>query len=641
MKHSAFLILLACILLLAVFGSGVLRYCTAAVTLVLACTWGLHVLLTHRRAKHAASEGAHAVPRRPSTLRGESVARVCRDYLTRSTQSVPLAFALLLLFILLSALPVPLTLSKLAGPPRAAQNEAVAVALRQARELGLDAPGGTYFSLTRNRAGTLRLALMAIAVFSSASLAAGLEERDRARCRAALVILGAAMAVAGLVSLYIKPQGNTLWWLFRTRDYLPGPLGGFRNRNHFAGLLALLVPPAMATSAAALSSRRVAKGALAAMAATVMALTVLLSLSRGATLACAAGILTTAVLLLRHRKTPAFLTLIAIAALAAAALRYLPTDAVRSRLRTLEDPVHTQSGQTRLSAWRDSAFIWKTYPVLGAGPDAFRFVYPQHRRTSAREFMTHPENEYVQLVTDTGLAGLTLSVLLLVAVVRLIRANRTPRTALAPGTAGAAAAVAVHAVFDFALHIPLYAVVAGVLVGLAAPRAMHTRHTPRVLLPVLAAALPVVTAFLLVLDLCIGLHVVDSRTRMERGTPRQLGRMLTWSPTAWQAWYHFGRQACLAGKPETARFGESCITRAAACDPNNYLVWLELGKLRLRLGDPAGARAAFARVRELRDWVKVPDVKDPDAGQTDSRPKTPGAQKPEYRNSKHETAPGV
>ena len=56
------------------------------------------------------------------------------------------------------------------------------------------------------------------------------------------------------------------------------------------------------------------------------------------------------------------------------------------------------------------------------------------------------------------------------------------------------------------------------------------------------------------------------------------------------------------------RLGESCFSQAAAYDPNNYRLWREVGLLRLRLDDRAGARAAFQRVHELRTWVDFPAV---------------------------------
>lgn len=621
MKRESLFILIGCVVVMAICGSGQFPRCRTTITLVLSATWALTALRENRKtATPGADKKAPLIPRfdrarlraaagRLRTLSPGSVSGlVGRVRGAGTTPSLHLAFALLLLFMLLTALPVPLCLSKLALQPRAAQNEAVSVALRDARDLGIDAPGGARFALTRNRAGTLKLILLAVAVFCGGLLAARLEEPHREHCRVALVLMGGAMAVAGLVSLYVAPQGDTLWWLFRTRRVLPGPLGGFINRNHFAGFLAMLAPLAVTLSATAFASRRILKASLAAAAGTLMALTAVLSLSRGATLACAAGLLITAVLLLRKRRLHALLTLGAIVVLTLVALHYLPMEQVRDRLDTLRDPLHTQSGQTRINAWCDSARIWATYPVIGAGPDAFRFVYPQHRRTSAHEFMTHPENEYVQLAADTGLAGLALAALLLLALVRFVRAGRPPGTSIDVATAGAMAVIAVHACFDFALHVPLYAVVAGVLLGLARPPGGHRTHASPERVRRLAVGLPLLAGVMLVVDLCVGLHAMDSRSRMEKAEPRRLAHMLAWSPTAWQAWYHLGRHACLTGKPEAARFGESCIARAATLDPNNYLLWLELGRLRLSLRDHAGARSAFARVRELRDWVQLPKV---------------------------------
>ena len=59
---------------------------------------------------------------------------------------------------------------------------------------------------------------------------------------------------------------------------------------------------------------------------------------------------------------------------------------------------------------------------------------------------------------------------------------------------------------------------------------------------------------------------------------------------------------------ENPKFGEECLTRATELDPNNYILWLELGKLRHQLKMIPEAKVAFARVKELRFWVNVPKL---------------------------------
>ena len=82
---------------------------------------------------------------------------------------------------------------------------------------------------------------------------------------------------------------------------------------------------------------------------------------------------------------------------------------VRERLSTFRDPASTHSLRTRVQAWRDALAVWPRYPVVGAGANALRMVYPQHRAASHRGFRIFAENEYIQLVTEAGLAGVVLA----------------------------------------------------------------------------------------------------------------------------------------------------------------------------------------------------------------------------------------
>jgi hypothetical protein len=72
-----------------------------------------------------------------------------------------------------------------------------------------------------------------------------------------------------------------------------------------------------------------------------------------------------------------------------------------------------------------------------------------------------------------------------------------------------------------------------------------------------------------------------------------------------------------SGTASGYRMGERWISQAAAYDPKNYRLWKELGDLRLYLGDRAGARQAYDRVKALRPWVQVPELEDGRHGLSD------------------------
>ncbi len=516
------------------------------------------------------------------------------------------AFLALLLFLLMTACPLPLSALRLHGAERAAQDRSAATALGTAHTLGIAPRVSRAYALTRNRAGTLRIALLAVAAFCAGSLTAGLGRRQRVALLGLLVAGGAVAAVLGYIGQWVRPQGYTLWWRYPVPPCLPGPVAGFVNRNHFAGFLAVLAAVALGLTFYAVARRRWLAAPLAMAACGVMTAVVFFSLSRGAMLACVAGLVVVLAGALRGvARAPA----VGSACLALLMVGWLPADRtqqVRERLDTLREPLATESAHVRLSAWRDSLAIWRHYPVVGAGANAFRTVFPQFRRTSYNDFMTHPENEYVQVAAETGVVGVALALWLALALWRQ-RDRREETRWLRLGVGGALAAAAVHACFDFAPHVPLYTVTLAMLVGAVQPAWRGAPEgTPTQSLPASAWLAPLV-ALLLAPD-SRALERLDQRTALMSLPVRDVAQALNWAPTSWHAWYYLGRHACLAGTPEGFALGEHCLAQAARYDPNNYPLWLELGKLRLHLGQYDGARTAFARVRALRTWVPLPKV---------------------------------
>ena len=295
--------------------------------------------------------------------------------------------------------------------------------------------------------------------------------------------------------------------------------------------------------------------------------------------------------------------------------------AFKSRMTALRDPLARGNFDERLDEWRTCGAIWKSYPVLGAGPDAYRMVFPQHRDTSRRAYATHAENEYLQLVADTGIVGVALLVGLLVSVGWYAR-DRGTRTGgdmeaslLPAAVGGAIGAAATHACFDFAPHLPVYGITMTSIAGLALINADGGIRWPWHRLRRLGhMPWPLLAALLVLLALTghwRAMRVSDSPRHLIQAEREDLARAVVWAPSSWQAWCYFG-YSLLDGNPRAAHLGERCVTRATELDPNNYVLWKGLGTLRQRLGMIPEARAAYARVKELRYWVSVPNLPDPE-----------------------------
>ena len=104
---------------------------------------------------------------------------LCTPHATTSetrvrSSSLEWAYLAILAFLLISLVPLPLGLTRIAGPARYHQNLMAAAAIQAAAKIRLFEAPLPFFALSRNAAGTERLAILAIAMFAAARLASAL-----------------------------------------------------------------------------------------------------------------------------------------------------------------------------------------------------------------------------------------------------------------------------------------------------------------------------------------------------------------------------------------------------------------------------------------------------------------------------------
>ena len=534
--------------------------------------------------------------------------RGCR----RRPGRIALLQLLLLGFLLLTLLPLPLLFSFTTGARRYEQNKRVADTAEYATAIELTPAPSLHFSTTRNRAGTLRVVYYLCLIITAGYFAFG-AGRERRAIFELLAGTGAAVALIGFLSQWIWPQGFRLWWLIPIPHALPGPVGGFVNPNHYAGFLALLAPIPLALAVNRYRQRHWLRALLNLLELLLMLGAVMVSFSRGGLLAIA-GALSVALLVASRQLTRrSRLSLAAVTALAALLLLLgaVSQPKVRARLATLRDPIQTSSGQHRLAAWRDALPILWHYPLMGAGGNAFRTVYPQHRRTTEMAYREFAENEYLQTLTDLGLIGaLLIGLLLAAALWPLARSTSPPRAppdaTQAAITAGVITAAAIHGLFEFVLHLPVYELVLATVVGLHWRQRTEQRGADGRA----ASPWPPLAALAVALVL---LPTVPNAQRLDRlghisaADPPALLEVLVATPTSPHAWMRLAERT-MAIQPAQVELIEACALQAVNYDPNSYDMWRRLGRLRQASGDIAGARAAYQQVKRLRAWVTVPQL---------------------------------
>jgi O-antigen ligase len=327
-----------------------------------------------------------------------------------------------------------------------------------------------------------------------------------ARPAGARRLLGVLLVLGGFEALYGLGQvlSNEPRIFHYVNEFARGnATGTYINRNHFAALVAMLLPLALAAVAGAeISLRARAAGAgrrallasaelpkfllLAALAAALCA-ALLASRSRMGVLAGAAAAGLAMVLLARvragalrtrARPWPILATLAAGLVLALAA----GGQALFGRFALLPGELGAADAG-RWSFWRGAAELIASAPLTGSGLGTFALAFPPQQTSHFHLSVSHAHNDYLQLAVETGLPAAALLFGMIGAVcVRALRAALAAnldfeRRAWCAACAASLAAMLLHALADFNLYVPanalVFAALAGLASGVARPAAPH------------------------------------------------------------------------------------------------------------------------------------------------------------------------
>ena len=297
-------------------------------------------------------------------------------------------------------------------------------------------------------------------------------ERVQQLC-GALVSFGAVVALFALIQ-HMAGNGRIYWIVLpQEGGRIFGP---YVNRNHYAGLVELLLPLALVWSL----DRRVPgpKRALLAFSAFLMAASVLVSASR-------AGILALAV-------EAAFFVLIAVANRNGKLVLRITTFGVSAVVLswwlsrgTLVDAL-SRIGELRPSITADTLrMIWQR-PLLGWGAGTYEWIYPRFRSAWSPWVIDHAHNDYLELVAESGVVGGMIAIAFIAILYRLglqtlrLRGNASSlRFAALTGCTG----LLIHGFLDFNFHIPanaaLFFVLAAVAVSRSATRTAESSSSSR------------------------------------------------------------------------------------------------------------------------------------------------------------------
>lgn len=387
----------------------------------------------------------------------------------RPPRTVPIVLIVLVLF---QTLPFPTSLAAVLGVPSdVLRNE-------------------PHFTLSVARYQTVSHLLLLLTYLTAFSLVLVVCQNRNAKRRLvyALVALGVFEAFYGLV------QYLTGWqqiFAYVKKYYLEDATGTYINRNHFAGLLEMVLPFAVALALrlvgslrqtvlrsdrplrAFLSARELPPVVFWFFVVTVIFAALILSRSRMGFVSVLTSLIAILTLVgtsstsARTRYLVAGLFFLAVAGL----IVWIGSDPVITRFETLEQE-YGQSGQNRVSIWRDTLRLLSQHPFLGTGLGTFSVAYPSVQTAFLDLRVDHAHCDYLEVASELGVPGgvfLFGSILwVLVKAVQYYRkADDHYDSAVCLGCIGSIVAILVHSVADFNLYIPANALIFSVVLGLA------------------------------------------------------------------------------------------------------------------------------------------------------------------------------
>jgi O-antigen ligase len=314
------------------------------------------------------------------------------------------------------------------------------------------------------------------------------DHRAKKRLVLALLAIGVFEAFYGLVQ-YLTGWQQVFFYV--KKFYLEDATGTYINRNHFAGLLEMILPFAVvftlqqvwtlrqrlqaehAPASKLLSSTEfpfllfwifiaaVLFAALVSSHSRMGILSGLVSLIVVLTLAGASN------LRARNRVAVGALFLAGMVGLAV----WVGSDPAITRFETLNDQ-YTHPGQDRLSIWRDTLLLIRRHPVLGSGFASFATVYPSVQTAFLNNVVDHAHCDYLEVVTELGLPG---GILVFGAIFWVLgRTFRRCRkggadydTAISFACFGSIVAILLHSLADFNLYIPANTLIFIIILALA------------------------------------------------------------------------------------------------------------------------------------------------------------------------------
>jgi O-antigen ligase len=273
-----------------------------------------------------------------------------------------------------------------------------------------------------------------------------------------LLGLGFAVSLFGILQHFTF--NGKLYWV-RELQYGGIPFGPYVNRNHFAGLMELLIPPGLALQI--FGAERRDQLPLVTLFTLLPIGALFLSASRGGIIAFVAEVGFLAILIVaRRREKKVFVAAALLVSLAAILVSWLGIGAALDRFASYKK-LETSEGR-RVEMLHDTMRIFQDHRVLGTGLGTLQEVFPLYESYYDGLVVNHSHNDYAEALAETGaaggLCGLVFLVLLFWLSWKNLNQQGDPRNfAYHAGALVACLGLLVHAGVEFNFHIPSNALI--------------------------------------------------------------------------------------------------------------------------------------------------------------------------------------
>ncbi len=311
-----------------------------------------------------------------------------------------------------------------------------------------------------------------------------------------IIYMGCFIAVFAVVQK-MTWNGNLFWFYPAGEDvssnlgYIWGP---YINHNHFAGYMELTLPlgvglltyraidikapssiPLFRKIIVLFDGKNIIPVVLLSLAVLGMTAVLFMSLSRGGIIGFGISMLLFMAMIRSRRSLRRINTALTVVGVI---ILFIVMITGWSRIEDRFQEIEKKTRIKRIEVWTDSIHIIRDFPVFGTGLGTFNNIYPHYQTGNPQFLFEHAENDYIEILTDSGVAGFVLIAGMvctyLYSVIKRwrIRHDNYVKCIVAGGISSCMA-LAVHGLTDFNMRIPANAMLLTIIAAMTYSLVFH------------------------------------------------------------------------------------------------------------------------------------------------------------------------